>query len=61
MQTPQLLTLSQVCEMLQISRDTMESWIKNGKIAAVKLGRQWRFEQADIDRYIKSRKTPVKV
>lgn len=46
-----LLTVSQTCEELQISRATLFRLIKAGKVKVVRLGpRTLRIDQAEIDR-----------
>jgi excisionase family DNA binding protein len=50
----ELLTLKQVAEWLQISDRTVHRLIAEGKLQGLKVGRQWRFEKAEIERYIDS-------
>lgn len=60
MQIQELLTLRQVCDLLKVSHDTVEKEIKDGKIAATKIGRQWRFTEEAIADYLESRTIKVK-
>jgi len=55
-----LLTLIEACEVLKISRDTMMILIKDFKIAATKIGGQWRFTAEAIEDYVKSRTIKTK-
>ena len=50
--TPDLLTLNQVAERLQVSRWTVYQLIWAGELPSVHLGRCHRIRTADIDRYI---------
>jgi DNA (cytosine-5)-methyltransferase 1 len=43
-----LLTLSDVCKCLRISRETAYRWLKNGRLRGVKVGRGWRFATAQV-------------
>jgi excisionase family DNA binding protein len=45
-------TIKQVKEMLDLSERTIFRLIKDGKLKGFKVGREWRFEQKDIDDYI---------
>jgi excisionase family DNA binding protein len=46
------LTTAEVLEYLQVNLRTVYRLIKAGKIPAVRVGRQWRFRKADIDRWL---------
>jgi excisionase family DNA binding protein len=50
--TGELLTIKQVQEILKLSERTVFRLIKNGELQGFKAGRDWRFEQGDIDAYI---------
>ena len=52
--TPQteVLTLKQVAEWLQVSERTVLRMIDDGRIKAIKVGRQWRFRADDIEAYL---------
>jgi excisionase family DNA binding protein len=52
------LTLDEIAEMLQVSVDTVRNWInrKNDPLPAFKLGREWRVEKKDLDKFIQDRK-----
>ncbi|WP_423226586.1 PocR ligand-binding domain-containing protein [Candidatus Amarolinea aalborgensis] len=52
-----MLTTRQVQEMLQVDRTTIYRFVESGQLPAVRVGKQWRFAQADIDRLL--HKSPV--
>ncbi len=52
-----LLTLNEAADRLNISRSTMLRWLKTGKIAGVKMGRDWRIDPDDLDRFIEASKS----
>ena len=51
------LTTEEVLEYLQVNLRTVYRLIKAGKIPAVRVGRQWRFRQRDIDAWLDSQGT----
>ena len=44
--------LLEVEEILKITRRTLYSYIKDGKIKAVKVGRVWRIRHEDLDAFL---------
>lgn len=49
-----LLTPEQVSEILQINVLTVYSYIKKGKLGAIRLGRSYRIVPEDLDRLLES-------
>ena len=49
-----LLTPEQVAEILQVHILTVYSYIRQGKLEAVRLGRNYRIIQKDLTRFIES-------
>lgn len=43
-------TKSDVCKIFKVSLGTVNNWIKEGKIKAVKIGRSVRISEEEIDR-----------
>jgi excisionase family DNA binding protein len=50
--TEMLLNIKQVQEILGLSERTVFRLIKNKELQGFKVGREWRFEQKDIDAFI---------
>jgi excisionase family DNA binding protein len=50
--TGRLLNIKQVQELLGLSERTVFRLIKNNDLKGFKAGREWRFEESDIDAYI---------
>jgi len=48
----ELLDVKQLQEILHLSERSIFRLIKEGEIKGFKVGREWRFEQSDIDDYI---------
>jgi excisionase family DNA binding protein len=53
--TDQLLTLDQVCAMVQLSPESVRRAVRRGDLAASKLGGRFRFRPLDVETYIDSR------
>jgi len=49
---PDVVTLQQLAEFLQVSEQTVRRFVKAGKIKAFKLGKDWRFYKTDIEKWI---------
>jgi excisionase family DNA binding protein len=49
----QYLTVKQACERLQLSRDTIMAYIRDGRLEATKLVRQWRISAASVERLLR--------
>ncbi len=52
--SPYVLNLAETAAYLRVSNQTVYNMIKDGRINAHKVGREWRFFQADIDAYLNS-------
>lgn len=50
-------TVEQVASKLQIHWQTVLTYIKSGKLRAVKLGRGYRIDPNDLEKFIESIKT----
>jgi excisionase family DNA binding protein len=52
----EFLNVKQVQDMLGISERTVFRYIKSGELKGFKAGREWKFEPADIDAFIETRR-----
>ncbi len=55
MQSPNIMTIKQVAEYLQISPRTVYKLVKDGAIPSFKIMNMWRFEQSQIDLWIREK------
>lgn len=55
-----LYSINEVATHLKVHPDTISSLIRDGKIAAAKIGKQWRISEEAINDYMKSRTIKVK-
>lgn len=56
-QVPELLTLSEACEMLKVHPNTLRQWDKNGILPAIRIGtkRVRRYKKEDIIKFLQSK------
>lgn len=52
---PEILTLKQCQEILQIGKNLMLFLVHNEEISAFRVGKQWRIRKTDLERYIEER------
>ena len=48
-----LMTISEVAAYMRVSRFTVYRLAKDRSIPATKIGRQWRFQKEEIDRWLR--------
>lgn len=48
----ELLTLDQAAKFLSTSRATLYRWLREDKVQGMKIGRQWRFETEELERFL---------
>lgn len=51
------MTPEQVADYLQISRETVYRYIRDGRLRASKMGRQYRVSKANVDRLLEDSST----
>jgi excisionase family DNA binding protein len=56
-----LLDAGEAIELLKTTRPTFYRWLRTGKIKGLKVGRQWRFERAEIDRFLKGEEPRIEL
>jgi excisionase family DNA binding protein len=47
--TDKFLTTEEVLQYLNVNLRTVYRWLKAGQLPAIRVGRQWRFRQSDLD------------
>jgi excisionase family DNA binding protein len=50
-----LLTSGQMQELLQVDRTTIYRMVEDGRLPAIRVGKQWRFEKLEIERWLQAR------
>jgi PTS system nitrogen regulatory IIA component len=51
-----LLTISQVCEVLQVSPALVYKWVHYGYVPYIKIGSLVRFRESDLERWLNVKK-----
>jgi len=52
-----LLTTENVADLLQVDVETVRRYIREGKLRAIKLGREYRVRREDFEEFLEERKT----
>jgi excisionase family DNA binding protein len=47
-----LLTVHDVAEKLQVKESTVRTWIREKKLRAIKLAKDWRIAQGDLEAFL---------
>lgn len=51
--TDPLMTIDELAKYMRVSRFTIYRLVKDNFIPGTKIGRQWRFQKEEIDRWVK--------
>lgn len=49
----EIYTPKEVAAMIKVSERTVNEWLRNGKLRASKLGRQWRITEQQLNDFLK--------
>ncbi len=50
-----VLTVEQVADILNLHPKTVRTYVREGRLAAVRTGRQWRIRQADLEAFVEGK------
>ena len=50
-----LMTVSEVADLMRVSNMTVYRLIKSGQLSALRVGKNYRIREADMDRYLSDR------
>ncbi len=56
MQVEKWVNLDDVAEHLSISRDTVRTWIKEGKLPFYRAGKRYKFKISEVDEWVRNGK-----
>ncbi len=51
------LTVEDIANELNVKIDTVRSWIREKKLTAYRVGRDYRIKQVDYEKFLRERKT----
>jgi len=51
-----LIDIDELANYLKLQKQTLYNWLHQGKISGIKVGGVWRFDQKEIDNWLKSRR-----
>jgi excisionase family DNA binding protein len=52
--TERWMSVSEIAEHLGVAAITIYRWLEKGQIPAHRVGKQWRFNQSEVDAWVKS-------
>jgi excisionase family DNA binding protein len=55
----EIYTIEQLQKILKLSERTILRLLKDGKLTGFKVGREWRFQESDINAYIQAQRQEV--
>jgi excisionase family DNA binding protein len=50
-----LMTIREIADYLRLSKVTVYKMTRQGKIPALKIGKQWRYDKSEIDSWVKQK------
>lgn len=53
---PRLINIEELADYLRLQKQTIYNWLNQGKISGIKVGGVWRFDQKEIDDWLRSRR-----
>jgi len=58
-QDDEIIDMKEAIKILDTTRSTFYRWLRSGRIKGMKVGRQWRFYRADIQRFLKGQEPRI--
>ena len=55
-----LLDVDDLAKYLKLQKQTIYNWLNQRKISGMKIGGVWRFDKAEIDKWLRSKSRKVK-
>jgi excisionase family DNA binding protein len=47
-----LLSVDDLADYLGLKKQTIYNWLHQGRISGIKIGKVWRFEKKEVDRWL---------
>lgn len=48
------LSINEICNHLGVSKDTIYKWIEKYDMPAHRMGRLWKFQKIEVDKWVKA-------
>lgn len=48
----EVYTLNEIADLLQVTKRSLYSWIKSGRLKALKVGREWRVTKKSLEAFL---------
>jgi len=52
----ELMTIKEVADFLRISTISAYSWVRDGRLPAIRIGKEWRVRSRDLDEWLELRR-----
>ncbi len=52
-----LMSVDELAQYLNLKKQTIYNWLHQRKITGIKIGKVWRFDKSEIDRWLKKHRT----
>lgn len=52
-----MLTTHEVAQLLRVAEATVRAWIHNGDLRAIRVGREYRVVERDLDEFVQAKAT----
>ncbi|MDE3077882.1 MAG: helix-turn-helix domain-containing protein [Chloroflexota bacterium] len=52
----ELMTIKEVADFLRISTISAYSWVRDGRLPAIRIGKEWRVRSRDLDEWLEVRR-----
>jgi len=54
------ITVNEMCKYLQVSNETIYSWIEKSDMPGHRIGKRWMFKQEEVDKWVRTGKAAAK-
>jgi len=54
------LTVNEICDYLQVTNETVYTWIDKNEMPAHRVGRRWMFKQLEVDKWVRNGKAAAR-
>jgi len=55
-----IYTPEEVAEILKVRPQTVQKWLRNGQLVGIKLNKNWRIMEEDLEKFLMQRKGGMK-